>query len=66
MAEFLNGELRVNAVVEALAALKSAAKARVSSIPVPRGYTTAPDGRVLDPFGNVIYTPTPLKPEANK
>lgn len=66
MAEFLDGALRVNSVVEALSALRAVAKARVSSIPVRSGYTTTPDGRVLDPVGNIVYTPTPIKPEAGK
>lgn len=58
MAEFLDRDLRVNQTTEALRTLRAGASARVSSIPVSRGFTTAPNGQVLDRLGNIIYTPT--------
>lgn len=63
MAEYLGRDLRVNELVDSLATLRIQAVGKVSAIPPRKGYTTAPDGRVLDPFGNVIYTPTPIKTE---
>jgi hypothetical protein len=65
MAEFLARELRVNEAVENLTALQAAARNRVQSIPAARGFTTTPDGRVLNASGVVIYTPTKVT-EANK
>jgi len=63
MAEYLARELRVNEAVESLTALQAAARNRIQSIPAARGFTTTPDGRVLDPFGVVVYTPTKITEE---
>lgn len=61
MAEYLGRDLRVNELVDSLTTLRIQAVGKVSAIPPRKGFTTTPDGRVLDPFGNVIYTPTPVK-----
>lgn len=61
MAEFTGRDLRVNELVDSLTTLRTVAVGKVSAIPPRKGFTTAPNGQVLDPFGNVIYTPTPIK-----
>lgn len=61
MAEFLNRDLRVNSTIDALTTLRANQAQRVAAIPVSRGFTTTPDGRVLDSVGRVVYTPTPIK-----
>lgn len=66
MSEFLGRDLRVNEAVDSLTALETQARGKVAAIPPRRGFTTTPDGRVLDPFGNVVYTPTPIKQERTK
>jgi len=64
MAEFLNRDLRVNEAVEKLSSHLTTARAGVGAIPLARGFTTAPNGQVLDRAGNIVYTPTlPAKPK---
>lgn len=63
MAEFTGRDLRVNELVDSLATLRTSAANKVAARPPRQGFTTAPNGQVLDPSGNVIYTPTPVKQE---
>lgn len=63
MAEFLGRDLRVNELVDSLTTLRTAAVDKVAALPPRKGFATAPNGQVLDPSGNVIYTPTPVKQE---
>lgn len=57
MAEFLNRDLRVNEVLSALKGVTTVTTAQVPSPVSGRAFTTLPDGRVLDRFGKVVYTP---------
>ncbi len=57
MAEFIGRDLRVNEVLSALRGLTTESVARVPSPVSGRSYTTLPDGRVLDRFGQVVYDP---------
>lgn len=66
MAEYIGRDLRVNELVDSLTTLRTVARGRISATPPRQGYTTAPDGSVLDPFGRVIYKPTPVKTEGKK
>ena len=66
MAEFTGRDLRVNELASSLTDLRQKTTARVAMVPTKTGFTTLPDGRVLDAAGNVIYTPTPVKGSTNK
>lgn len=57
MAEFQGRDLRVNETLSALKGITTESIARVPSPVSGRSYTTLPDGRVIDRFGNQVYSP---------
>jgi hypothetical protein len=57
MAEFLNRTLRVNEVTPAVKQLLDASRARVPAPAPGPGFRTLPDGRVINRYGQEVYTP---------
>lgn len=59
MAADLADTLRKNETVTALQGLAAKTAKRIPPAPASPGYTTLPDGRVLDRAGREIFKPTP-------